>query len=393
MSTHWANYGAIIPAAGQGKRMGGQGNKLLLELAGTPILVYTLRVFAACPYIREIIIPAAVQDIPAIQTILRKNNLSNRAIVIEGGQQRQDSVYKAISALSRDTNRVIVHDGARPLLTSQELNRFLEETQEFEAAIMAIPLKDTVKKVDHQEWVLETPSREYLRAVQTPQVFQRNLLAKTHTRAAQENFYATDDAALLEWQGYKVKVLQGSYENIKVTTPEDLLIADAILKRRRGDNMRIGQGYDVHALVQGRPLIIGGVEIPHHNGLHGHSDADVLVHAIMDALLGACALGDIGKHFPDSDANYKDISSLKLLGQVINLIKDQGYVIGNLDSIIIAQKPKFAPYIEKMRGNLAEVLDIGIDRISIKATTTEHLGFEGREEGISAQAVVCLLPI
>ena len=152
-STHWANYGAIIPAAGQGKRMGGQGNKLLLEIAGTPILVYTLRVFADCPYITEIVIPAAVQDIPAIQTIIQKSNLSKRAKVIEGGHQRQDSVYKAIKALSHETHRVVVHDGARPLLTLEDLNRFLEEAQDFEAAITAMPLIDTVKKVDHEEWV------------------------------------------------------------------------------------------------------------------------------------------------------------------------------------------------------------------------------------------------
>ena len=156
--------------------------------------------------------------------------------------------------------------------------------------------------------------------------------------------------------------------------------------------MRIGQGYDVHALIEGRKLIVGGIQIPHNKGLQGHSDADVLVHAIIDALLGACALGDIGQHFPDSDIRYKDISSLKLLGEVGKLIKEQGYVIGNLDSSIIAQKPKFAPFIEKMRINLAEILDIDFGRISIKATTTEQLGFEGREEGISAQAIVCLLP-
>jgi len=156
--------------------------------------------------------------------------------------------------------------------------------------------------------------------------------------------------------------------------------------------MRIGIGYDVHSLSQGRPLILGGVHIPHEKGLLGHSDADVLVHAIMDAMLGACALGDIGKHFPDSDPSYQGISSLKLLAQVGKLIEHQGYVLGNLDSIVVAQKPKISPYIEKMRENIAEILGTDKGRISVKATTTERLGFEGREEGISAQAVVCLLP-
>ena len=389
---HWANIGAIIPAAGQGKRMGGQGNKLLLELAGTPILVRTLKVFDACPYIREIIIPAAVQDIPIIQAILHKTKLSKKTVVTEGGLERQDSVYKAIKVLGPEIDKVVVHDGARPLLTVEELNCFLEETQDLDAAIMGVLLKDTVKKVDYQDWVLETPPRAQLRAVQTPQIFTRSVLEKIHKQAAQEGFYTTDDAALLEWHGHQVKVFPGSYENIKVTTPEDLLMAETIVRRRRGKDMKIGQGYDVHALVEGRRLIMGGIEIPHDKGLQGHSDADVLVHAIMDALLGACALGDIGKHFPDTDIHYKGISSLKLLGEVANLIKEQGFVIGNLDSSIIAQKPKFAPYIEQMRINLAETLDINLGRISIKATTTEYLGFEGREEGISAQAIVCLLP-
>lgn len=157
--------------------------------------------------------------------------------------------------------------------------------------------------------------------------------------------------------------------------------------------MKIGLGYDVHALAEGRPLILGGIEIPHHKGLLGHSDADVLVHAIMDALLGACALGDIGQHFPDSDERYSGISSLKLLAQVDELIRVQGYRLGNLDSIVVAQEPKIAPYIKVMRSNIAEVLGTEIEHISIKATTTEHLGFEGREEGISSQAIVCLLPI
>lgn len=156
--------------------------------------------------------------------------------------------------------------------------------------------------------------------------------------------------------------------------------------------MKIGIGYDVHTLSEGRPLILGGVHIPHHQGLLGHSDADVLVHAIMDAFLGACALGDLGKHFPDSDPSYQGISSLKLLAQVGELVERQGYVLGNLDSIVVAQRPKISPYVEKMRENIAGVLGADIRRISIKATTTEQLGFEGREEGISAQAVVCLLP-
>lgn len=392
-SMHWAEIGAIIPAAGQGKRMGGPGNKLLLEIAGTPILVYTLQTFSSCPYIREIIIPASTQDLCAIEGIVHSSGIKKKVVVIEGGRQRQDSVYNAIQVLSPEINKVLIHDGARPFLTLSELSLFVERAKDLDSAIMAVPLKDTIKRVNDQDMVVDTPPREELRAVQTPQIFRRDVLEKVHKLAAQERYYTTDDASLLEWQGYKVKILPGSNENIKVTTPEDILVAEAILnKRRRVGKMRVGQGYDVHALTEGRKLIMGGVEIPHDKGLLGHSDADVLTHAIIDALLGGCALGDIGRYFPDTDIQYKGISSLELLERVIKLVRERGYVIGNLDCIIIAQKPKIAPYIEKMRQNLAEVLGTGLESISVKATTTEHLGFEGREEGISAQAVVCLLP-
>lgn len=232
--THSDNIGAIIPAAGRGQRMGGQGNKLLLELAGTPILLYALKTFEACPSIREIVIPAAVNDLPVIQKMVADNNLRKVTSIIPGGQERQDSVARALQALNTEVQWVVVHDGARPLLRLADLNRFLEETAGLEAAVMAVPLKDTIKKVDGEGWVRETPLRKYLRSVQTPQLFNRFLLEKVHKQALTQGFYTTDDASLLEWQGYPVKVLAGSYENIKVTTPEDLLLAEAILRRRKG---------------------------------------------------------------------------------------------------------------------------------------------------------------
>lgn len=233
--THSDNIiGAIIPAAGQGRRMGGQGNKLLLELAGTPILLYTLKTFEDCPYIKEIVIPAAAEDIPSINNLVNCHGLKKVTAIVEGGRERQDSVARALQALSPQVRKAVVHDGARPLLTAGELNSFLEEAVNLEAAVMAVPVKDTIKKVDQEGWVIETPSRDHLKAIQTPQLFDRLLLEKLHKLAFDEKYYATDDAALLEWQGYRAKVLQGSYENIKVTTPEDLLLAEAILRRRKG---------------------------------------------------------------------------------------------------------------------------------------------------------------
>lgn len=412
-STYLADIAAIIPAAGQGKRMGGQGNKLFLELAGTPILILSLKTVEACPLIAEIIVPAAKQDISAVQNLIRRHDFRKTVKVIEGGPRRQDSVFRALQALSPAIRKVVIHDGARPLLTVDELNSFLAATQEHAAAVTAVQLKDTVKAVDDGDWVKFTPERDGLRAVQTPQVFDRSLLEKVYKLAAAEGYRATDDASLMEWQNHKVKILAGSYENIKITTPGDLLFAESILQRRRypagvpektvqvsdsikqaggsgGDIMKIGIGYDVHTLTEGRQLILGGVAIPHHKGLEGHSDADVLIHAVMDAILGAAALGDLGLHFPDSDKRYKGISSLTLLSEVYRLIENRHYRIENLDSIVIAQKPKIASYIEQMRSNLAKATETDLSRISVKATTTEHLGFEGREEGISAQAVVCL---
>ncbi|NLI92340.1 MAG: 2-C-methyl-D-erythritol 4-phosphate cytidylyltransferase [Peptococcaceae bacterium] len=229
-----AKISAIIPAAGRGQRMGGQGNKLFLELAGTPVLLLTLKTFENCPYIKQIIIPAALQDIPRIKQMVHDNGIKKVSAIFEGGKERQDSVFKALRVLGPEEKQVVIHDGARPLLTLPDLQNFLEAAEGLGAATMAVPPKDTIKKIDKENWVVETPLRESLRLIQTPQFFERELLEKVHILASRQGFYATDDAALMEWQGYPVKVLAGSYENLKVTTPEDIFLAEAILQRRRG---------------------------------------------------------------------------------------------------------------------------------------------------------------
>jgi len=230
--TPLADIYAIIPAAGQGRRIGGQGNKLLLELAGIPVLLYTLKIFQENIYIKEIIVPAAKIDILEIEKMAGKFNL-DKVTVVQGGKERQDSVFNALEALPPTARRVVIHDGARPLLTSRQLSHFLETTADFQAAVMAVRPKDTIKRVDKADWVKETLAREELRIIQTPQVFERPLLEKVHKQAAEIGFYTTDDAALLEWQGYSVKVVEGSYENIKITTPEDFLLAEMILHQRK----------------------------------------------------------------------------------------------------------------------------------------------------------------
>ena len=257
-------------------------------------------------------------------------------------------------------------------------------------------LKDTVKRVDAEGVVIDTPNRETLRAVQTPQTFDARLIRAAHERFADSAERATDDAALAERALCRVMLTEGDVENIKLTTPEDMLLAQQVILRREGrtdkegGRMRIGHGYDVHRLVEGRKLILCGVEIPYEKGLLGHSDADVALHALMDALLGAAALGDIGRHFPDTDPQYKGADSLVLLDHVMALLREKGYAVGNVDVTIIAQKPKLKDYIEAMRENLAAHLGIDPDCVNVKATTTEKLGFEGECLGISAHAVACI---
>jgi 2-C-methyl-D-erythritol 2,4-cyclodiphosphate synthase/2-C-methyl-D-erythritol 4-phosphate cytidylyltransferase len=310
-----------------------------------------------------------------------------------GGTERQDSVKNGLMMLTKEESVVLVHDAARPLITKEIIGRVIAEVSKHGTGVAAVTVKDTIKQVDQENKVVSTPDRAWLRAVQTPQGFLKSILLQAHINAEEKGTLATDDATLVEALGVSVQLSEGSYDNLKITTPEDMLMAEALLNCREGKqspSMRVGQGYDVHQLVQGRKLILCGVEIPHETGLLGHSDADVALHALMDALLGALALGDIGKHFPDSDPNYKGISSLLLLEHVIGLVKNQGFMVGNVDVTIVAQRPKLAPYITAMRENVAKTLETYLDNVNIKATTTEHLGFEGEEKGISAQAV-CLL--
>jgi 2-C-methyl-D-erythritol 4-phosphate cytidylyltransferase/2-C-methyl-D-erythritol 2,4-cyclodiphosphate synthase len=229
--------------------------------------------------------------------------------------------------------------------------------------------------------------------VQTPQAFDRELLVTAYNQAMKDGYLGTDDAALVERLGIKVKFVPGNYQNIKITTPEDLQFAETVLGRRQeAKNMiRAGIGYDVHCLVPERKLILGGVEIPYSFGLEGHSDADVLLHAIKDALLGAAALGDIGRHFPDTDGRYKGISSLKLLIKVREILSKNGYIVNNIDATIVAQKPKLAPYIAQMNANIAAALGVDGRKINVKATTTEGLGFTGQGQGIAAYATATIV--
>lgn len=368
----------IIGAAGSGKRMGAPIPKQFLKQGGKTILEQTVEKFAGCSPVRNIIVVTGQDYLDECRNLCQELAPEGMIHIIAGGKERQDSVYNAMVFLeeqgAQPEDIVLVHDGVRPYVSRDVIFAVAEEAEKSGAAITAVPPKDTIRHIDDG-----TLDRSMLCCVQTPQGFRFGLLKEAFEKAMAEGFYGTDDASLVERLGHAVAIVPGEYTNIKITTPEDLTM-----------EMRIGTGYDVHKLVEGRDLILGGVTIPYEKGLLGHSDADVLTHALMDALLGAAALGDIGKLFPDNDDSFKGISSIELLRRVKSALDDKGYSLGNADVTVICQKPKLAGYIDEMRVNIAEALNAEIDRISIKATTTEKLGFTGRGEGIAAEAV-CIL--
>lgn len=386
----------MITAAGQGSRMGLELPKQFIKIGprGETILESTVKIFDDCPAVDEILITAN-RDYLARTGELCAPFRKVRGIV-EGGRERQDSVRAGLRRTS-DDGLILVHDAARPFVTEAVILRVLACAYESGAAVPVVPVRDTIRQSARQSaisaWVAcdraevdvsvsETLDRTRLFRVQTPQGFRTELLKQAYCEAYKAGFYGTDEAGLVERFAAPVRMVRGEEANKKITTREDL---PAVQK-----DVRIGHGYDVHRLTEERALTLCGESIPHERGLLGHSDADVALHALMDAMLGAAALGDIGGIFPDSDDRYKGISSMKLLEKVCRLIDEKGFAVGNADITVIAQQPKLAPYIPRMRAHVARALGVEEDCVNVKATTTERLGFAGREEGIAAEAV-CLL--
>ena len=382
--------GVVLPAAGFGSRMGTDVPKQFLELAGEPILIRTIRVFLDHPDVDviAIVLPAEHLDTARKQILDSFAQNQEQLLFTIGGDTRQQSVHNGLDALPADIYGILVHDGARPMLTTAVIDRCIEGINEHGAVIAAVPVKDTLKEVE-QTTITRTVNRARLWQAQTPQAMRRELLEQAFAHAAATDFIGTDEASLLEHAGIAVHVVEGSEQNIKITRPDDLVLASGLLQKGK-TVMKIGHGFDAHQLVEERKLILGGVEIPYHLGLAGHSDADVLTHALMDAILGALGAGDIGRHFPDSDDNYRGADSLKLLEHVMELAHAQNIELGNCDLTIICQQPKLAPYLAAMKTHLAAACDTAEENINIKATTTEKMGFTGRGEGISAHAVVLM---
>jgi 2-C-methyl-D-erythritol 2,4-cyclodiphosphate synthase/2-C-methyl-D-erythritol 4-phosphate cytidylyltransferase len=407
---------AVIAAAGQGNRMDGV-NKLALPLRGVPVLARTLLAFENAECITEIIVAARPGGENDVFALAEKYGVTKLKAVTAGSDTRQKSVAEAVKLCNPASETVCVHDGARPLITPELINKAVETAAKTAGgAALAVRVKDTVKMADGNQIIAQTPNRSQLWNVQTPQVFPLKKYKQALSKAFADGCDFTDDCALFEHSGLPVTLETGDYKNIKITTPEDITVAEAFVQFQIkdsdiGDNspknipvaapqalvhdgekaLRIGHGYDVHRLVPERKLILGGVHIPHTLGLLGHSDADVLLHAVTDALLGAAALGDIGRHFPPGDAEYKDADSRKFLKQVGMLLAKKGYTPGNIDATVVAQRPQLAPYINEMRENIAGVLGIHSEFVNVKATTEENLGFSGREEGIAAHAVCTVI--
>lgn len=394
----------IVPAAGLGSRLGLGKNKAFADVGGLPLLVQCLRMLADTGCVSKVIAVVRPQEVVEAETLLTEYQTEYYPrlpfIVVAGGKERQDSVANALAVVTESDGFIAVHDGARPFAGKEVFERVLQAAAGSDAAIAAVPVKDTIKVVDENSFVQATPVRSTLRAVQTPQIFKISVLKQAYELLQKQPENVTDDASLVERLGIAVTVAEGSYENIKVTTPEDLLLAENLCKSRglemTGKNsswpqFRVGCGYDVHKLEPDRKLILCGLEIPYELGLLGHSDADVALHALMDALLGAAGLGDIGRHFPDTDMRFKDADSMLLLVHVVKLLHEQGWQINNVDVTIMAQKPKLAPYIEQMAANIARAMQVERNAVNVKATTTEKLGFVGRGEGMASEAVASIV--
>ena len=379
---------AVLVAAGSSTRMG--FDKLSFDLGGETVLHRSIRAFDACPLVTEIVLVAGKnRDFVAQQA----QDCTKPVQIVAGGATRAESAKNGVLAAHGDI--VAVHDAARPFVSAAVIKAALDAAMQCGAAAPAVPVKDTIKAAVHGDgktvpavcMVETTPDRSTLYAVQTPQCFARaEYLAALEELDEEKARLVTDDCSLFELTGRPVQLTQGDYANLKITTREDLPHP----AEREEHKMRIGHGYDVHRLVEGRKLILGGVEVPFEKGLLGHSDADVLAHAVMDAVLGAAALGDIGQHFPDNDPEYAGADSLKLARRVAEIIKEHGWRIENIDATILCQRPKLAPHIPAIRQNLANAFGLPVDAVSVKATTEEHLGFTGEGLGIAAHAVALI---
>jgi 2-C-methyl-D-erythritol 4-phosphate cytidylyltransferase/2-C-methyl-D-erythritol 2,4-cyclodiphosphate synthase len=375
---------AIIAAGGRGSRFGGAQPKQLQMLGGVPILKRTVDAFLQGYAFDEVVV--------ALPSELAVNPPSylDSVIAVEGGERRQDSVANAFRAVAPSSQIIVIHDAARPLVSSAVIERTIDAASRHGAAIAALPARDTVKRGDALRIIRGTLPRDEIFLAQTPQAFRVGVLRDALAIASKATD-ATDEAMLAEAAGHHVHLVEGDPRNLKITTPEDLEMAERLIGTNTpAATMRIGNGYDLHRLVSGRPLILGGITIPHGKGLDGHSDADVVCHAVTDAILGAASAGDIGRHFPDTDPALKDANSIELLKRAAAVVRAAGYAVSNVDVVVIAQQPKLSPHIDAMRASLAGAIGIEPDHVSVKGKTNEGVDATGTGEAIAVHAVALI---
>lgn len=378
MSEQTGFSSAVIVAGGSGSRMGRP--KQMLPLGGKPVLVRTVEAFLQTPEIKEIVVVTPTENRAELQKRFPG------IVFADPGKTRLLSVKNGFLKTSAASQLVAVHDGARPLVEPAHISACLQAARQYGAAVLAVPVKDTVK-VCEGGFVQNTLDRAVLWAAQTPQCYRRPVLAEALEKFGQEEG-ATDESQLVEKLGIKVRVVPSSYKNNKITTPEDLIFAEALLEN--SVIYRTGFGFDLHRLEPGRKLFIGGVEIPHTKGFLGHSDGDLVLHALCDAVLGALCAGEIGILFPPTDESIKGISSVKIVKKVLEIVRSHHAQIEHIDATIITQEPKIKPHYETVRKSLAEVFEMPLENVSFKSKSHEHVGEIGRGEAAMCHAVATL---
>ena len=377
---------ALIAAGGRGLRFGSSQPKQLLMLGGRSILQHSVDVLQQCDVIDDLVValPAELAQAPPASLLAG----DKRVEIVVGGARRRDSVANAFARVADRADVVVIHDAARPFVTSAMIERTVTAAAETGAAIAAVAARDTVKRTDARGTIIGTLPRGEIYLAQTPQAFRTAVLRD----ALAVEGDATDEAMLAEHAGHRVVVVEGDQRNLKITTPADLAVAEHLLglSSMATANLRVGNGYDLHRLVIDRPLILGGVTIPFEKGLHGHSDADAVCHAVADAVLGAAGAGDIGRHFPDTDPAWQGANSVELLRRVGRVINEAGFAVVNVDVVVIAQRPKLVRYVDAMRANLASALGCEMTQVSVKGKTNEGVDSMGAGDSIAVHAVALL---
>ena len=369
---------AVLVAGGSGKRMGRP--KQMLPLGGKPVLVRTIEAFQKCPDIREIVVVTPPENRAEL------NKYFTDLIYADPGDTRLESVKNGFAKTSAAAQIIAVHDGARPLVNPQHIEQCLQSAQQFGAAVLAVPVKDTIK-AGKNGVVENTLDRSVLWAAQTPQCYRREVLARALEKFGLEKD-ATDESQLVERTGVAVHLVPSDYKNNKITTPEDLVFAEALVEEKTV--YRTGFGFDLHRLEPGRKLYVGGIEIPHTKGFLGHSDGDLVLHALCDAILGALCAGEIGILFPPTDDSIKGISSVTIAKKVLEIVRAHHAEIDHIDATIITQEPKMKPHYDAVRHSLAKVFEMPVERVSFKSKSHEHVGEIGRGEAAMCQAVATL---